>query len=147
MRKNWIHATLAAVLCGLGLASAAVAGDHGAGACPSAACPADCAPACPTDCGKKVCVPTPGVRKFEKREYTDKYEDFCLPCSCWGMLTHHCDCSKVHKRKLLVVKIKKCEEPTTKCVVAIQEHCGSPCSSCGGCATGVHHDGPAPVAL
>src|SRR5262249_39634331 len=117
------HLTLAAAICGLlSLVFAAAAGPMGG------SCPTDCAPACPTDCGKKVCIPTTEIRKTEKREYTDRCEDFCLPCSCWGMLTHKCDCSRVHTRKQLIIKIKHREQEVTKCVPAIEPICATPCA-------------------
>jgi hypothetical protein len=92
------------------------------------------------DCcdGHKVCVPTPDVKVTEKRLYSAKCQDFCLPCSCWDMLFHRCGgCSKVHTRKVLVLKIRKCETPTTRCVPAIEASCDTPCGSCSSCASGL----------
>jgi hypothetical protein len=142
---NRTFLTLAVAACALlGLARGAQAGTHDGCCGQVSACPTDCGSPCPTDCGHKVCEKVPDVRKWEHRDYGDKYEDFCLPCSVWGMLTHSCDCSKVHCRKQLVVRIRKCEEPTTKCVVAIKEPCAShcPCPT-GGCSIEVHHAAPA----
>jgi hypothetical protein len=145
MKTHW---TVAAAVCGLlGLVSAASAGHGGS----SADC---CDTSCPTDCGKKVCTPTTEIKKVEKREYTDRWEDFCLPCSICGMLTHHCDCSKVHCRKLLIIKIKHCEKEVTKCVPVIEPACTNCAPSCGShgtcssCASGgTVVTGPAPTVL
>jgi hypothetical protein len=75
----------------------------------------------PEGCLKTVCRPTTDVKTQTKRVYTDVKEEFCLPCSCLGALFHRCgDCSKVYHRKIMVVKIRKCDVPVKKCVPVLE---------------------------
>jgi hypothetical protein len=122
----------------LGLVGALPASD-GPGCCAPACGPA-CAPPCGPAChGKTVCCPIEETKTVNHRCYTDCKEDFCLPCSCLGMLMHRCDCSKVRKRKYLILKIHKEEQCVKKCIPVLQEpYCGDHCG--GGCHGEVIHD-------
>ena len=80
---------------------------------------------CDSGC-ENVCVRVPETRKVVKRVYTDVCEPLCLPkCSLLGHLFGHKDCGECGPcgecsqltKKTLVVKLRTCEVPTTKCVV------------------------------
>src|SRR5262249_17887832 len=65
------------------------------------------------------------TKTVTKRKYTTACEDFCLPCSILGMLTHRCDCSHVMTRKYMVLKLHKHEECVEKCVPVVED-CHAP---------------------
>jgi hypothetical protein len=73
------------------------------------------------------CVANWGTRTVVKREYTCKVEEYCNPCDILAMFKHGCNCSKVHHRKQLVLKLKTHDEPQKQCKV---EH-GEACDTCG----------------
>ena len=84
-----------------------------------------------------VCVRLPEIKKVPKRVYTDVCEPLCLPrCSILGHLLGHKDCCdggvcggcSLWKKKTLVVKIRTCEVPSSKCVA---QPAGGPCAPCG----------------
>jgi len=124
MRKGMARA-LAAAICGLlGLAPTASGGDLIGGDC------------CPAPCGKKVCCPVEETKTVSKTCWTYHKKDFCLPCSMLGMLLHRCDCGKACHRRVLVMKIRKHDEPVKKCI-PVEPDCHAPCApGCGGGAPG-----------
>jgi hypothetical protein len=90
-----------------------------------------------------VCVPITQTKKVEKRCYTDKCEQFCLP-RCGGLFSGGCggcgdgcdhgachECGHVCVKKYLIVKIKQ------------EEQCVPACKVEQGCA----HDGCAAPAI
>jgi hypothetical protein len=104
-------------------------------------------------CREGVCVPITQTKKVEKRCYTDKCEQFCLPkcgglfgggCGSCGKSCDHgacdhgqaCDhgaachqCGHVCVKKYLIVKIKQEEECVPACKV---EACPSACAAPAG---------------
>jgi hypothetical protein len=87
---------------------------------PASCCDKGCDKAC-----DNVCVRVPEIKKVTKRVYTDVCEPLCLPkCSILGHLFGHKDCEDCGacgecsqwKKKTLVVKLRVCETPGTKCV-------------------------------
>src|SRR5262245_23308507 len=89
----------------------------------NAADPVAPAPLCCSD--DVVCVRVPEIKKHTKRVFTDVCEPLCLPkCSLLGGLFGGKDCCdggacgecSLWKKKTLVVRIRTCEEPSSKCV-------------------------------
>lgn len=108
----------------------------------SASADGGCCDSCPPGY-KKECVPVPSKKTVTHRVYSDRCEDFCLPkCSLFG---HHggncggCDgcstcgnCEKVRTRKVLIVRLRSCEECENKCEVQLVPSCDHAPSCCGG---------------
>ena len=102
-------------------------------------------------CTKKVCRPIVENKTVTRRVYSDVKEDFCVPCSAFScLLPNKCGCSHVHTRKILVVKLRKCDKCVTKCVPVIEPVCTAPCSAApceSGCqpAAPIHVQGQMPA--
>src|SRR5262249_7367983 len=87
---------------------------------------------CGSDCCEKVCRPVPDKKTITKRCYSDRCEDFCLsPCAPFPCLLGGCPCcGKVKTKKVLTLRVKKCEKPTTKCIRVVEcpvMECAPPC--------------------
>ena len=101
---------------------------------------------CPAGgCTKTVCRPVVENKTVTTRVYIDVTKEFCTPCTAFRCLfPNKCGCSHVHTRKVLVLKIRKCDQCVTKCIpvhVPTCETCGPACSA--PCASGCLPAAPA----
>ncbi len=92
---------------------------------------------CQDSCLQKVCKPIQEPKTIIKPVYTDKCIDYCEPrcwtCSLFGSSCDSCgpthSCGTVKTRKVMIVKLKKCETCVNKCVVEYAPACSAPCTA------------------
>ena len=116
MIRNWMSLTALTACCLLGRVSIAAA---------------DGVPECCPDggCTKTVCQPILKNKVVSTRVFTDRKEEFCLPCSAFSCLfPNKCGCSHVKTKKLLILKIRKCEKCEKTCV-PVQVPVSAPCKA------------------
>lgn len=148
--KRFMNATAGmAVALGMVLASVAPAADA-----VIVGCAVD---SCPQACGKTVCQPTCVKTTVTTRHFTDRTEEFCLPCTAFQCLfPSKCGCSHVKTRKLLILKLHKCEKCEQKCVpvqvpvckpACCAPACSAPCASGAPSAPAYLMESPAPTVI
>ena len=142
MIRKWMAPVVVATCC-LMIQVTTVAADGVAGCCPDAGCT------------KTVCRPVCETKTVTKRVYAERTEEFCLPCSFLHCLfPSKCGCSHVRTRKLLILKLQKCEVPVKKCVpvqvpacTTCAPACSAPCATCAPTAPAYLQESPVPTVI